>query len=99
MILIKKWIKNHLKKRKRKTKSVRFTTNKDIYYTHSSIEYDRSSMLSFEDMKEGESLKMDSLLMLDDNDEFDKQVIRNTKLNKKQGYHSIAVLVNYRANI
>lgn len=79
-------------------KSVRFSTSSEsIYYTHSSIEYDRKSASTFDGQEEAHSLK--SSKTYDDISLFDEEVIRNTKVNKKQGHYSIAALVAYRANI
>lgn len=94
----KEWIKRHSfcsSKNDKKLKGVRFLSNHDIYYTHSSLEYDRKSSVSLDHLNEAESLNTTN----EQNTEFDEQVIQNTKVNKRQGYHSIAVLVNYRANI
>lgn len=79
-------------------KSVRFSTSSEsIYYTHSSIEYDRKSTSTFDGQEEAHSLK--SSIVIDEIVLFDEEVIRNTKVNKKQGHYSIAALVAYRANI
>jgi hypothetical protein len=101
-------------RRKSSTKSVRFSSigSDSIFYTHSSFDYDRRSSISFNEVNEGDSLKSSSSDSCDQseeeekeernlcsNSEFDEQVIRNTKVNKKQGYHSIAALITYRANI
>jgi hypothetical protein len=94
-------------------KSVRFSTpNESIYYTHSSLEYDRKSLAPYDEyVQEADSLKSScssgsnssansSLINAEDMvGLFDEEVIRNTKVNKKQGHYSIAALVNYRANI
>lgn len=101
MPTIREWIKRHsfTIKKEQKSKSVRFLSNSDVYYTHSSLDYDRrSSIDSFITTTEADCLKT-FITEESIESEFDEQVIRNTKVNKKQGYHSIAVLVNYRANI
>lgn len=80
-------------------KSVRFSkSSESIYYTHSSLEYDRRSSLNYDDYHEADSLKSFSS---SDAEEilFDEEVIRNTKVNKKQGHYSIAALVAYRSTI
>jgi hypothetical protein len=89
------------------SKSVRFsTTSESIYYTHSSLEYDRRSSISNHwdnslYQHEGEGLKHH--LNSDEEEfepiQFDEEVLRNTKVNKKQGHYSIAALVSYRSNI
>jgi hypothetical protein len=87
-------------------KSVRFsTTNESIFYTHSSLEYDRRSNITCNEDEyhnEADSLKLSTSSSVNDDgvvDLFDEEVIRNTKVNKKQGHYSIAALVSYRANI
>ncbi|KAI8876939.1 hypothetical protein K501DRAFT_47190 [Backusella circina FSU 941] len=97
-------------RRKSNAKSVRFSSigSDSIFYTHSSFDYDRRSSISFSEANEAVSLKSNSNDSCDrpedegnlcSDSEFDEQVIRNTKVNKKQGYHSIAALITYRANI
>jgi hypothetical protein len=90
------------------SKSVRFSpTSESIYYTHSSLEYDRRSSTSNNwdnslYQNEGDSLKQHSGISDEDELEpiqFDEEVVRNTKVNKKQGHYSIAALVSYRSNI
>lgn len=85
-------------------KSVRFSTHSEsIYYTHSSLEYDRSSMTPHDELfaHEGDSLKSNNSVIkgAEEEEDFDEEVKRNTKVNKKQGHYSIAALVTYRANI
>ncbi|GAA5812501.1 hypothetical protein MFLAVUS_005957 [Mucor flavus] len=83
-------------------KSVRFSiSNESVYYTHSSVEYDRRSSIVFDPyLHEADSLKsFNSSEHDDDSVTFDEEVLRNTKVNKKQGHYSIAALVAYRANI
>ncbi|CAO3616127.1 unnamed protein product [Mucor fragilis] len=88
------------------SKSVRFSSrsNVTIYDTYSSEEYDRRSSISTDPQHEADSLHHDidreSLFIQEDDDpiQFSDEVVRNTKVNKKQGHYSIAVLVNYRAN-
>ncbi|OBZ85609.1 hypothetical protein A0J61_06342 [Choanephora cucurbitarum] len=89
------------------TKSVHFSehSHDSIYYTHSSFEYDRRSLSTVTDWEKqhSEAESMKSVAQDNESDEdivlFDEEVIRNTKVNRKQGYHSIAALVSYRANI
>lgn len=90
------------------SKSVRFSpTNESVYYTHSSLEYDRRSSASnhWDNSRlrnEGESLKHPSSVFDEEEFEpiqFDEEVVRNTKVNKKQGHYSIAALVSYRSSI
>ncbi|CAO0793142.1 unnamed protein product [Mucor circinelloides] len=89
------------------SKSVRFSSrsNVTIYDTYSSEEYDRRSSISTDRQHEADSLHhtidKESLFMQEEDDDpiqFSDEVVRNTKVNKKQGHYSIAVLVNYRAN-
>lgn len=88
------------------SKSVRFSSHSKttIYDTYSSEEYDRRSSISTDPQHEGDSLHQESLFIpksQEDNEDtiqFSDEVMRNTKVNKKQGHYSIAVLVNYRAN-
>ncbi|GAN07869.1 hypothetical protein MAM1_0180c07373 [Mucor ambiguus] len=89
------------------SKSVRFLSrsNVTIYDTYSSEEYDRRSSISTDPKHEADSLHHnidnESLFIQDEDDDpiqFSDEVVRNTKVNKKQGHYSIAVLVNYRAN-
>ncbi|OAC98230.1 hypothetical protein MUCCIDRAFT_115758 [Mucor lusitanicus CBS 277.49] len=89
------------------SKSVRFSSrsNVTVYDTYSSEEYDRRSSISADPLHEADSLHhnidRESLFMLEEDDDpiqFSDEVVRNTKVNKKQGHYSIAVLVNYRAN-
>lgn len=54
-------------------------------------------MSTFDGHEEAYSLK--SSIINEDIVLFDEEVIRNTKVNKKQGHYSIAALVAYRANI
>ncbi|KAL0135139.1 hypothetical protein V8B55DRAFT_1553987 [Mucor lusitanicus] len=79
--------------------------NVTVYDTYSSEEYDRRSSISADPLHEADSLHhnidRESLFMLEEDDDpiqFSDEVVRNTKVNKKQGHYSIAVLVNYRAN-
>lgn len=87
------------------SKSVRFSTGgESIYYTFSSSDYDRRSMSigssSITTEHEGDYLKQPSINQAEEEEiEFDEEVIRNTKVNKKQGHHSIAALIMYRSNI
>ncbi|KAK4511841.1 Allantoinase [Mucor velutinosus] len=89
------------------SKSVRFSSrsNVTIYDTYSSEEYDRRSSISADPQHEADSLHHDidkeSLFIQEEDDDpiqFSDEVVRNTKVNKKQSHYSIAVLVNYRAN-
>jgi hypothetical protein len=89
------------------SKSVRFSSSSktSIYDTYSSEEYDRKSSISTDPHHEGDNLHQKNLFILEgqeDNEDtiqFSEEVMRNTKVNKKQGHYSIAVLVSYRANI
>lgn len=81
-------------------KSVRFSKSSgSIYYTHSSLEYDRRSSMNFDEYDgEADSLKSSCSSEVEEV-LFDEEVIRNTKVNKKQGHYSIAALVAYRSSI
>ncbi|CEP11513.1 hypothetical protein [Parasitella parasitica] len=89
-------------------KSVRFSSCSKamVYETYSSEEYDRRSSISTDPYHEGDSLHQNIDQIIpgkeqedgEDMIQFSEEVMRNTRVNKKQGHYSIAVLVSYRAN-
>lgn len=84
-------------------KSVRFSQHSEVAFTYDNEEYDRrSSFSTIVDNKTADWLKTGVKEEIDDNGElsslaFDEEVLKNTRYNRRQTHHSIAVIVAYRA--
>lgn len=85
------------------SKSVRFSQHSEVVYTYDNEEYDRrSSFSTIVDNKAADHLKENvNVTETEDNElsvlAWDEEVLRNTRYNKRQTHHSIAVIVAYRA--